>query len=253
MADPISLPRLALALIPVLVLLLWLYGTGHRIVTSLQGLARMLIQLSLVGYVLVFLFESKQAWTSLATLSVMMLAASAIAIRTSTDRPWSLYFQVLASIVLGGGITLAVITAGVLNVDPWYNPRILIPLAGMTFSNCMNALSLAIERLGSETNTPSTSSTTSTTSNVATSAAHAADPNQAVRVALIPITNSLYAVGVVSIPGMMTGQVLAGVSPLIAARYQIMIMCLIFASAGLSLMIFLQLQRRGRTKTIQEP
>ncbi|EMI57589.1 hypothetical protein RSSM_00935 [Rhodopirellula sallentina SM41] len=233
-----------------LALILWLYGTGHRIVTSLQGLGRMLIQLSLVGYVLVFLFESKHAWTSLATLSVMMLAASAIAIRTSADRPWSLYFQVLASIVLGGGITLAVITAGVLNVDPWYNPRVLIPLAGMTFSNCMNALSLAIERLESETNTPSNSSTTSI---VASPAEHAADPNQAVRVALIPITNSLYAVGVVSIPGMMTGQVLAGVSPLIAARYQIMIMCLIFASAGLSLMIFLQLQRRGDTKPIQNP
>ncbi|WP_044254672.1 ABC transporter permease [Rhodopirellula sp. SWK7] len=224
MADPISLPRLAMALVPVVGLLFWLFYEGHPIVTSLQGLARMLIQLSLVGYVLVFLFESDRAWVSLATLSVMMLAASAIAIRTSETRPWRRYLQVLTSIILGGGFTLAVITVGVLNVDPWYNPRVLIPLAGMTFSNCMNALSLAIERLdgSKETN---------------------GDPEHAVRVALIPITNSLYAVGVVSIPGMMTGQVLAGVSPLIAARYQIMIMCLIFSSAGLSLLIFMRLQR----------
>ncbi|MCM2374323.1 ABC transporter permease [Aporhodopirellula aestuarii] len=225
MADPISLPRLAIALAPVLGLLIWLVYDGHSVRTSVQGLARMLIQLSLVGYILVFLFKSDQAWVSLATLSVMMLAASAIAIRTSNKRPLRRYAQVLTSVALGGGISLATVIFGVLNVDPWYSPQILIPLAGMTFSNCMNALSLAIERLDGDTDS---------------------DPDHAVRVALIPITNSLYAVGVVSIPGMMTGQVLAGVSPLIAARYQIMIMCLIFSSAGLSLLIFMRLQRIER-------
>ncbi len=222
MAEPISLSHLAIALVPVVVLLGWLAIEGHPLRTTLQGLARMLIQLSLVGYVLVYLFESDQAWVTLATLTAMMLAASAIAIRTADRKPWRRYVQVLLSIMLGGGATLAVITAGVLHVQPWYNPSILIPLAGMTFSNCMNALSLAIERLDSEAD---------------------GTPESAVRVALIPITNSLFAVGVVSIPGMMTGQVLAGVSPLVAARYQIMIMCLIFASAGLSLLIFMRLQR----------
>jgi len=224
MADPITLPRLAIALLPVLGLLVWLGVERHPLRSSIQGLARMLIQLSLVGYVLVFLFESDHAWISLSTLTVMLLAASAIAIRTADKRPWRRYFDVLLSIMIGGGITLAVMTAGVLNIDPWYSPRVLIPLAGMTFSNCMNSLSLAIERLDAQP-----------------AATHDLDP--AVKVALIPITNSLYAVGVVSIPGMMTGQVLAGVSPLIAARYQIMIMCLLFASAGLSLLIFLRLQR----------
>ncbi|TWT64811.1 ABC transporter permease [Allorhodopirellula solitaria] len=226
MAEPISLTRLAIALVPVLGLLVWLAAEGHSLRTTLQGLGRMLIQLSLVGYVLVYLFRSDRAWVTLATLTAMMIASSAIAIRTAEKRPWRRYADVLLSILIGGGTTLAVITVGVLDVEPWYNPRILIPLAGMTFSNCMNALSLAIERLDSATE---------------------GTPDSAVRVALIPITNSLFAVGVVSIPGMMTGQVLAGVSPLIAARYQIMIMCLIFASAGLSLMIFMRLQRRPQS------
>ena len=67
---------------------------------------------------------------------------------------------------------------------------------------------------------------------------------------MIPVINSLFAVGLVSIPGMMTGQILSGVSPLIAARYQIMVMCMIFASAGISTAIFLslcrgKLQKRG--------
>ena len=57
--------------------------------------------------------------------------------------------------------------------------------------------------------------------------------------ALIPVINSLLAVGLVSLPGMMTGQILAGVSPLVAARYQIMVMCMLFAAAGLSVILFL--------------
>ena len=62
--------------------------------------------------------------------------------------------------------------------------------------------------------------------------------------AMIPVINSLFAVGLVSLPGMMTGQILSGVSPLIAARYQIMVMCMIFASAGISTAVFLALGRR---------
>jgi putative ABC transport system permease protein len=65
--------------------------------------------------------------------------------------------------------------------------------------------------------------------------------NTAFQAALIPITNSLLAVGLVSLPGMMTGQILAGTSPLIAARYQIMVMCMIFSSAGISTALFLWL------------
>lgn len=202
----------------------------------------MLIQLSLVGYALVFLLQSNHAWITLATLSVMMLVASAIAIRTRRTRSWTCYLHVLLSIFIGGGLTLAVMTFGVLNVTPWYQPRILIPLAGMTFSNCMNALSLAIEKLDSVAELAAAKDDSS-------EAAVSETQEQAVKVALIPITNSLFAVGVVSIPGMMTGQVLAGVSPLIAARYQIMIMCMVFASAGLSLMIFMWLQRNAASRT----
>ena len=66
----------------------------------------------------------------------------------------------------------------------------------------------------------------------------------AYQAAMIPVINSLFAVGLVSLPGMMTGQILSGVSPLIAARYQIMVMCMIFASAGISTAIFLALVRR---------
>ena len=116
----------------------------------------------------------------------------------------------------------------VLNLQPWYLPNYIIPLAGMIFANSMNSISLAGERLEAETKRgiPYLQSRTI-----------------AFQAALIPITNSLLAVGLVSLPGMMTGQILSGISPLIAARYQIMVMCMIFSSAGISAAMFLSLIR----------
>ncbi|HKJ53899.1 MAG TPA: ABC transporter permease, partial [Gammaproteobacteria bacterium] len=72
--------------------------------------------------------------------------------------------------------------------------------------------------------------------------------NSAFQAAMIPVTNSLLAVGLVSLPGMMTGQILAGTSPLIAARYQIIVMCMIFSSAGISAALFLWLLHQQRNR-----
>jgi len=96
------------------------------------------------------------------------------------------------------------VTQAVLNLNPWYSPRYVIPLAGMIFASSMNSVSLAVERLTAEMER-----------NVDYQQAR----NTALRTSLIPITNSLFAVGLVSLPGMMTGQILSGISPLVAARY----------------------------------
>ena len=100
----------------------------------------------------------------------------------------------------------------------------MIPLAGMIFANSMNSVSLAVERLNAEINK---------------GVPYAEARNIALQASLIPIINSLFAVGLVSLPGMMTGQILSGVSPLIAIRYQIMVMCMIFGSSGISTACFL--------------
>ena len=94
----------------------------------------------------------------------------------------------------------------------------------MIFANAMNAISLAGERLYSELNHNQD---------------YARARNTAFQAAMIPVTNALLAVGLVSLPGMMTGQILAGTSPLIASRYQIIVMCMIFSSAGISVALFL--------------
>ena len=123
---------------------------------------------------------------------------------------------------------MVLITQFVLQVDPWFMPSYVIPLAGMIFANSMNAISLAGERLESE---------------LSREVSYEEARNLAMKASLIPITNALLAVGIVSLPGMMTGQILSGVSPFIAARYQIMVMCMIFGSAGLSSALFLKLTK----------
>ena len=100
----------------------------------------------------------------------------------------------------------------------------MIPIAGMVFASSMNGVSLAAERLKAELDR-----------NISYDKAKSI----ALKASLIPITNSLFAVGLVSLPGMMTGQILSGISPHIAIRYQIMVMCMIFSAVGLSSYIFL--------------
>jgi putative ABC transport system permease protein len=221
--------KLTLAFIPpfIVVGILYLWSQGWH--NGLYAISRMLVQLLLVGYFLAYIFESKSVWVVLAVLAVMVFVSSWIALRTIKVHRWLLYGRALASIMLGGGATLFLITQGVLDLQPWYWPNYFIPLAGMIFANAMNSVSLAADRLAAETG-----------GGVAYEQARLI----AFRASLIPITNSLFAVGLVSLPGMMTGQILSGVSPLIAARYQIMVMCMVFGAAGISSACFLVMSRK---------
>ena len=224
----ISLLRLSIVLLPVLGIIFLLYRWGLNFRESLVAFFRMLLQLMLIGYFLTFIFKTDHAEVILAVLMVMLLASAWIALRTVKKQRKRLFLRALAAITLGGGFTLTLVTIGVLSLDPWYEPRFMIPLAGMIFANAMNSVSLAAERLTSEL-----------TAGKEFSAAR----GKAFTASLIPITNALFAVGLVSIPGMMTGQILSGVSPLIAARYQIMVMLMVYSSAGISSAVFLLISK----------
>jgi len=221
----IPFTNLALAFIPVFVVAGILYKWTSEGSHTLYAVFRMLVQLLLIGYFLIFIFESDSAWVVMTVLIVMLCTSSWIALRTIKTQRLFLYRKAFLAITLGGGITLLLITQGVLGLDPWYWPRYLIPLAGMIFANAMNSVSLAAERLTAE---------------MERDVQYEQARNIAFRASLIPIINSLLAVGLVSLPGMMTGQILSGVSPLIAVRYQIMVMCMVFASAGISSACFLK-------------
>ena len=109
-----------------------------------------------------------------------------------------------------------------------YEPSIIIPIAGMIFANTMNSVSICIERFEKEIELNS----------------FIKAREYAFKASLIPQINSLLAVGLVSLPGMMTGRILAGIDPLIAVRYQIMIMIMLLSTAGLSIIIYFALIKR---------
>lgn len=224
--QAIPIFNLALAFIPVVIVIVihFLWSREHR--NAIYSVSRMLAQLLLIGYFLSYIFDTESGWVVVLVLSIMLFTAGWIGLRTVRHRRLLLYPKALLALIIGGGMTLVLVSQGVLNLSPWYRPNYLIPLAGMIFANAMNSVSLAADRLEAETGR-----------DIEYSQAR----NTAFRASLIPITNSLFAVGLVSIPGMMTGQILSGISPLIAARYQIMVMCMVFGAAGISSASFLAL------------
>ncbi len=234
-AIPFS--NLVLVFIPVAVVIGLLHAWALDWKNTFYAVIRMLIQLLLIGSFLSYIFESNDAAITVGILSVMVFAASWIALGTVQQKRRKFYQFALMSILLGGGLTLLLVTQFVLQLDPWFLPRYMIPLAGMIFASSMNGVSLAAERMKAEMDR-----------NVDYSKARGI----ALRAALIPITNSLFAVGLVSLPGMMTGQILSGISPLIAVRYQIMVMCMIFSAVGFSSAMFLMLIKPHVSELISE-
>jgi len=224
--QTISYSHLALAFLPAFIVIGILYHWRLSPGNGVYAIFRMVIQLLLVGYILAFIFAAENAWIVLVVIIIMLLSASWIALRTSQQKLSVLFSKAIISILVGGGLVLVFISQIVLELSPWYKPNYMIPIAGMIFANAMNSISIAVERLEAELN-------------------RNLDYEEAKKIAfqasLIPIVNSLFAVGLVSLPGMMTGQILSGVSPLIAVRYQIVVMCMIFGSGGITSALFLSM------------
>jgi putative ABC transport system permease protein len=226
--QTISWSGLAFAALPaaVVITILWRWSAGAG--TAIYASARMLVQLLLIGYVLVYIFEASKPSIVLGVLGIMLLAASWISIRPIVGKSRTTYAHALLSVSIPGLLVLALVSQVTIGVDPWFEPRYLVPLAGMIFSGSMNAVSLAGERAQAE---------------ASRGVGFIETRRIALQAALIPITNSLFAVGLVALPGMMTGQILSGVSPLVAAKYQIVVMLMLFGVSGLSAAAFVLLQR----------
>ena len=225
MAAEISWYSLLWCLLPI-GLSLWVYilwkGQWQDIVVAS---VRMVLQLVAIGYVLLFLFDYPSPWISLLVVSIMMFAAAWISIRPVRHHP-GFFVPSLIALVISVALHLIISLFFVLSLENWYEPRVVIPLAGMYFANTMNAISLAVERFHAELHEGKEKTVARLI---------------AFRAAMIPQVNSLLAVGLVSLPGMMTGQILSGISPLIAVRYQIMIMAMILGTCAVGSAIVLSL------------
>jgi putative ABC transport system permease protein len=242
--TPLDLSTAAGLVVLLAALSLWM---RLRLTTALViAAARTTVQLLLIGLVLKMVFKSTEPlWLGL--IAVVMLAAASYEVSRRQKRRfrgwWGLGIGTTAMLVSTFSITLMALTV-IIAETPWYTPRYAIPLLGMLLGNTMNGVSIGLDRL------------TSTAWDqrdlvegrllLGYTAAAAITPlrRECIRSALIPIINKMSVAGLVSLPGMMTGQILAGNPPVEAVKYQILIMFLIAGSTGLGSLAALWLGSR---------
>ena len=206
---------------------------------------RMFVQLLVVGYVLHLIFALKTPLPVLLILIVMVgFAVQTIGARVKTKMPH--FYRVVGTAILFGcgGMTFFFCSL-VIGLEPWYDPRYLIPLAGMIIGNSMTGASLAVERLAAEFRERRDEIETGLCLGGSIQAVSETAVSSAFRAALIPSVNAMAAMGLVFLPGMMTGQILSGTEPLIAVKYQIAIMCVITGSVSLTTFFILKLGYRA--------
>ena len=184
---------------------------------------RALLQLLVVSYILAFVFALDNPWAVLLILGIMLTIAAIVA-RNRIGKIKGLLPLVWGSLLISSALTLSYIIVLIIQPISWYDPQYLIPLAGMILGNAMNSATLAGERLASQISNHRLEIETHLCLGATPQQAIASFRQEAVRVGLIPIINQMMVVGLVSLPGMFTGQVLAGSDPLNAASYQILIL-----------------------------
>ena len=196
---------------------------------------RMVVQLALIGLVLAKLFELvSPLWTTLAALAMVLFAGREIMARQ--ERPftggWTYGLGTGAMLLAASLVTLFALTTQI-EAEPWYHPRYTLPLLGMILGNTMTGIALGLHTL----TTGAVRERAAVEARLALGHGRAQAMRTVTRgaltTALMPVVNAMAATGLVALPGMMTGQILAGVAPIEAVKYQILIMFLIAGGTGL--------------------
>ncbi len=207
-------------------------GLGRRLLIA--G-TRMVVQLTMVGLVLKALFAmTSPLLTALAALVMVLFAG-----REATSRHdrrfkgfWSYGIGTGSMMAAGLIVTVFGLTTQI-HADPWYDPRFALPILGMILGNTMNGVSLGLDRLMSGAVQQRAAIEARLMLGADIKQAMRGVVRDAIRAGMIPIINSMSAAGLVSLPGMMTGQILAGIAPVEAVKYQILIIFLIAGGTGL--------------------
>ena len=209
----------------------------------LVGTIRTFIQLFLLGYILKYVFALNNPLFILILFMFMIYNAASIISGRVQEKKVPYFLPVLITMVLSFMIINTFVMTMIVQVKPWYNPVYFIPIGGMIIGNSMNALAISIsiwfESVKKERDrielylSLGANHVESTSENF----------KYSIKAGMIPSINALMSVGVVSIPGMMTGQILAGTDPLIAIKYQIVIMLLLVGSTALTTVFSLQIVR----------
>lgn len=207
---------------------------------------RTVIQLLLIGMILKFIFTTVNLAAMALVASIMLLVAGREVMARQQYRLtgwWGFGVGTSSILVSSFAVTLLALLV-VIRADPWYEPRYLIPLLGMILGNSMNGVALAVDRLTHSIITQRASIEARLILGQTWLQAIADIRRDSMRTGMMPIINAMAIAGVVSLPGMMTGQILGGTPPIEAVKYQILIMFLIASSTGFGVMTAVHLVSR---------
>lgn len=205
------------------------------------GTVRAFLQLYLVGLVLAAVFAAARwYWVVLILLVMAAVATQAAVSRLRRPIPGR-YAIAAAALTLSTAATLAYVLGVVVQVRPWYAPQYAIPIAGMILGNAMTSAALAGDRLQGELK--ARAGEVEAMLALGFSGREATQPmvRSALRAAMIPTVNGMMTVGLVQLPGMMTGQILAGASPLVAIDYQLVVVLMLAAATAVASLLFVRL------------
>ncbi|MBD2076469.1 iron export ABC transporter permease subunit FetB [Phormidium sp. FACHB-592] len=199
---------------------------------------RTVMQLLVVGYVLAAVFALRNPWAVLMVLGVMLAIATIVARNRISKKVPHMLPLVGGSILISTVLTLAYTSLLVIRPQVWYEPQYVIPLAGIVLGNAMNGAAIVGERLVSTLNNSQLEIETHLSLGATPQQAIAQYRKDAIKAGLIPTVNTMMVVGIVTLPGIMTGQILAGADPLLAATYQMLVMFMLaFATLTTTLLV----------------
>lgn len=195
---------------------------------------RLILQLSLIGFILLRVFSIDSVWLSLGIILFMIMATSreiVARLRPGLNWQWSLGISGSVTAIVTILVSMVVLNTA-LRPHPWYETRYLIPLTGIILGNVMNTASLSLKGLLETVQREQSSIDARLALGDSRKETFAPFIRQAVMTGMLPTINSMSAAGLVTLPGTMSGQILAGIGPFDAAKYQILLL-LIVSSAGL--------------------
>jgi putative ABC transport system permease protein len=207
----------------------------------LFGAVRTIVQLYLVGLILAAVFSAARwYWVLLILVAMAAIATHAAVYRLAKPIP-GVYWIAATALTLSTAATLTYVIGMVIEPRPWWEPQYLIPIAGMILGNSMTSAALAGDRLQSDLF--ARRDEVEARLALGFSGRDAVQPlvRAALRAAMIPTVNGMMTVGIVQLPGMMTGQILAGASPLTAIRYQIVVVFMMAVATAMGSLLFVRL------------
>ncbi len=245
----ISITPVDLALTAILILLLAALSFVMRLGIERQIIVaaiRTAVQLTLIGLVLKIIFATAQLqWVGLIVLVMLLIAGREVMARQQHRLTgWWGYGVGTVSMFISTFIITVMALVVVIGTDPWYQPQYAIPLMGMMLGNTMNGIALGLDRLTGSAREQRTIIEARLILGQHWQEAISDIRRNSIRIGMIPMINAMAAAGLVSLPGMMTGQILAGTPPAEAVKYQILIMFMITAGTGFGTMAAVWLASR---------